>query len=354
MPLVARAIAAAQAAPSIDAVYVSTDDAAIADAARSAGALVVDRPKAIAGDLASSEDALLHAMDVIEASGTEVGTLVFLQATSPFIPADALEASVGRVTSGAEDSVFSAYETHGFLWALRDGGAAGVNHDPAYRPRRQDREAQFQESGAFYVMDAEGFRAARHRFFGRVGLQEVPAISGMEIDTPEELEAARALAPVLGGSEIGPIRGLIMDFDGVHTDDLVTVSQDGTESVTVSRSDGMGLGMLRDAGLPMLILSKERNPVVQARGTKLGVETVNAVDDKVNVVHQWCEQRGIRLSDVAYVGNDVNDVASMQIVGWPVAVPDAHPAALAAARIHLTKEGGRGALRELAQMILSN
>ncbi|MFV0286609.1 MAG: cytidylyltransferase domain-containing protein [Demequina sp.] len=353
VPLVARAVASALDAPGIDAVYVSTDDTAIAAVARAAGAGVIGRPADIAGDLASSEDALLHGLGVLTNQGHDVAALAFLQATSPFIDPDALGRAVARVRDGDEDAVFSAFETHGFLWRVGPDGADGVNHDKSFRPRRQDREAQFQESGAFYVMDAPGFVEARHRFFGTVGLEVVDALAGLEIDDPHELEAARALAPLLSRPRIGAIDALVMDFDGVHTDDLVEVNQEGTEAVTVSRSDGMGLSMLRAAGVPMLILSKERNPVVEARGRKLGIETVYGADDKVNILRQWSELRGFSLSKVAYVGNDVNDVESMASVGWPVTVPDAHPAALAVARVHLTRPGGRGALRELAEMILT-
>nr|WP_236685753.1 acylneuraminate cytidylyltransferase [Demequina oxidasica] len=353
VPLVARAVRTALAAPRIGAVYVSTDDDAIAAAASEAGASIVRRPADIAGDQASSEDAVLHALAAIRAGGASPSTVVFMQATSPFIDADALDDAVARVEDGDEDVVFAAFETYAFLWKPSAAGAQGVNHDHSFRPRRQDREPHFQETGAFYVMDAAGFERHRFRFFGRVGIQEVTAASGLEIDEPAELDMARALAPVLDKPRAIDASALVMDFDGVHTDDRVEVSEDGTESVTVSRSDGMGLGMLRDAGLPMLILSKERNPVVEARGRKLGVETVYGVDEKVNVLRQWCEQRQIPLSSVIYVGNDVNDVSCLEVVGWPVVVPDAHPLAQRAARITLTRNGGRGALRELAEMILA-
>lgn len=353
VPLVARAVRTALACPGIGAVYVTTDDAAIADVARAAGASVVDRPADIAGDLASSEDAVLHALGAIRAAGAEPAVVVFMQATSPFVDADALGRAVARVRGGGEDVVFSAFETFAFLW--RDGakGATGVNHDHSFRPRRQDREPHFQETGAFYVMDVAGFERHRFRFFGRVGIQPVSAASGLEIDEPAELELARAVAPLLDDAPGIDADALVMDFDGVHTDDLVQVLQDGTEAVTVSRADGMGLGMLREAGFPMLILSKERNPVVEARGRKLGVETVYGVDQKVNVLRQWCEQRSIPLSRVIYVGNDVNDVGCLEVVGWPVVVPNAHPLAQRAARITLTRDGGRGALRELAEAILA-
>jgi YrbI family 3-deoxy-D-manno-octulosonate 8-phosphate phosphatase len=353
VPLIARAVRAALAAPRIGAVYVSTDDAVIAEAAREAGAGIVDRPPSIAGDLASSEDAVLHALSTLSERGVDPAVVVFMQATSPFIDSAGLNEAVARVEDGDEDVVFSAYETYAFLWRASTGGAVGVNHDHSFRPRRQDREPHFQETGAYYVMNAAGFRQHRFRFFGRVGLQQVTQASGLEIDDPDELDIARAIAPLMDPTPTIDADALVMDFDGVHTDDSVEVAQTGKESVTVSRSDGMGIGMLRDAGFPMLILSKERNPVVEARGRKLGVETVYGIDEKVNVLRQWSEQRGIPLSRVIYVGNDVNDVGCLEVVGWPVVVPDAHPLAQKSARITLMRGGGRGALRELAEMILA-
>lgn len=355
VPLVGRAILAALAAPSIGAVYVSTDDEEIAAVARQYGASVIDRPASLATDTATSEDALLHALQEIEAAtGTVPTASAFLQATSPFIDSAALERATQRVISGADDVVFSAFETYAFLWRQGDNGAEGVNHDHSFRPRRQDREPHFQETGAFYVMRTEGFLQARFRFFGRVGLEAVPEETAVEIDTPDELEVARSLA---GRTADAPGRAievdaLVMDFDGVHTDDLVTVDQNGVESVRVSRSDGMGIGMLREAGLPMLILSKERNPVVAARGAKLSVEVLQGIDDKATALRGWCEQRGLSLDRVAYVGNDVNDIECLRLVGWPVVVPESSAPVAAHARVVLSKPGGAGALRELAEMIL--
>ncbi|WP_062464897.1 acylneuraminate cytidylyltransferase [Demequina soli] len=353
VPLVARAARAALAAPSIDAVYVSTDDEAIADAARAVGAQVIARPAEIAGDTATSESALLHALDVLEQQGIRPRALAFLQATSPFIDTAALDGAVGEVLAGTYDSMFSAFETYAFLWQRTDAGAAGVNHDHSFRPRRQDREPHYQETGAFYVMDVAGFRERGFRFFGRVGIAEVDASTGVEIDAVHELDLARALAPVVDTREPVDVDALVMDFDGVHTDDTVVVDQHGVESVRVSRSDGMGIGLLRATGLPMLILSKERNPVVAARAAKLGVEVMHAVDDKATALRAWCEDKGLDPARVAYVGNDVNDVPALEIVGWPVVVPDAHGDAARRARVTLTRPGGAGALRELAELILA-
>ena len=245
-------------------------------------------------------------------------------------------------------------ETYGFLWARGADGATGVNHDPARRPLRQEREPHFLETGAFYVMDAAGFRRARHRFFGRISLVEVPERTALEIDTPEQLELARTTAPI--AAERGPDRidvdAVVTDFDGVHTDDTVAVTSDGVEQVRVSRSDGMGVRLLREAGIPLLILSTETNPVVTTRARKLRVYVLQAQDDKAAALRRWAAEQGIPLSRVAYLGNDVNDLPALEIVGWPIAVPDAHPLVIAAARVVLDRPGGAGAVRELAERVL--
>lgn len=355
VPLVGRAVRAALAAPGIDAVYVSTDDAAIAAAAVQHGAQVVERPAELSSDTATSEAALLHALDVLAGEGVRPQVMAFLQATSPMIDSEALGRAVGRVAAGEEDVVFSAFETYAFLWRRGGSGAEGVNHDHSFRPRRQDREPHFQETGAFYVMSADGFRESGFRFFGQVGIEEVPEATALEIDTPEELERARSLAGALATEPTSAIDvdALVMDFDGVHTDDAAIVDEHGTESVRVSRSDGLGLSMLRAAGLPMLILSKERNPVVTARATKLQVEVAQGIDGKADALRRWCSERGLDPARVAYVGNDINDLEAFDVVGWPIAVADAQPAVLARARVVLTRRGGSGALREVAERVLA-
>lgn len=393
VPLIARAVRVALAAERIDRVVVSTDDPEIADAARAAGAEIVDRPAELSGSTASSEAALLHALEHLErrdAAGApapdprgedgedrrrdhERPVTVFIQATSPFIdPAD-LDAAIGRVASGERDVVFSGAATHVFLW--RDDAdadsAIGVNHAASRRLRRQEREPEYLETGAFYVFATDGFRSAGHRFFGRIGIQPVDADHAIEIDELADLERARALAAHVDrglaasarpGSTPGAhgvhgpridVDALVTDFDGVHTDDTVMVDQLGRESVRVSRSDGAGIARLRKAGIPVLILSAEENPVVGRRAEKLGVECAQGVGEKGSVLREWAERRGIRLDRIAYLGNDRGDLPALDLVGWPVAVPDAAAEALAAARHVLTNAGGHGAVRELADLILA-
>lgn len=146
---------------------------------------------------------------------------------------------------------------------------------------------------------------------------------------------------------------LVFDFDGVMTDNRVLVMQDGTEGVMCNRSDGLGVGMLRDSGMPMLVMSKERNPVVEARCRKLNVPFMQGVDDKPLALGGVLRERGLLASHVAYVGNDLNDVACMRMVGISIAVADAWPAAMRAARYVTGRRGGHGAVREVCDWFLA-
>lgn len=358
VPLVVRAIVAAQAAGNIDAIAVSSDGDGILDAARLAGATALRRPESIAGDAATSESALVDALDQWERDGEpRPDVIVFLQCTSPFIDPNALARAVDRVRRGDADVAFAAAPTHAFVWKLRsDGSATGVNHDESFRPRRQDRDAEFVETGAFYVMRADGFREHGHRFFGRVVVEPVPTTTAIEIDDPTDLTIARALAPVVESVSRWPrlddIDALVMDFDGVHTDNSALVDQDGIESVRVDRSDGMGLSILKRASLPMLILSKERNPVVLRRAEKLQIDCIAGCDDKISTLKEWAATGGLTPDRVAYVGNDINDRECLEWVGWPMVVGDAHPDVTPLARCVTSRPGGHGAVREIVDQLV--
>lgn len=356
VPLVARTVGAALAARTVDRVFVSTDSDGIAAVAREAGAEIVERPTDLSGDTASSESAVLHALDAIGALGVaDPDVVVMMQCTSPFTTAADVEGTVTLVTSGAADCAFTAAPTHVFLWKQGADGALAVNHDAAVRPRRQDREQEFVETGAVYAMRTEGFRAARHRFFGRIALHEVAPERALEIDEPADLAVAGALvaATAAGAGAIpSPIAGLALDFDGVLTDNRVVTFQDGSEAVIADRGDGMGVEMLRRAGVPMVVLSKERNPVVAARCAKLGLDCVQAIDDKVTAFKQWMAEQELDPARVIFVGNDVNDVECLQAAGCAVVPADAHPSARAVADVVLMRPGGRGAVRELADLVL--
>lgn len=362
VPLVGRAVRACLDAPLVTHVAVSTDDAAIADAARAAGAEVVLRPAAIAGDTATSESAVLHAMDAHEAvHGTAVDVVLLVQCTSPFLTRDDIDGVARAVADGGADSAVTVAPFHGFVWredgtgGAGDGAGRGVNHDSSFRPRRQDRPQDFLETGAAYAMDAAGFRAAGHRFFGRTALVRTDPARVLEVDDPHDLARARALAPLLDTAALPThedVDAVVLDFDGTQTDDRVLIDADGREIVAVHRGDGLGVARLRRAGLDLLILSTEQNPVVAARARKLQVPVLHGIDRKDIALKQWCDERGIAPERVLYVGNDVNDLPCFDLAGWPVAVANAHDSVRAAARAVTATPGGEGAIREIAAWLL--
>ena len=147
---------------------------------------------------------------------------------------------------------------------------------------------------------------------------------------------------------------VIFDFDGVFTDNKVYVFQDGREAVACNRSDGYGISMLRKTNIPLLVLSAEENPVVAARCRKLQLECLHGIHDKLPALTQWLADRGLDIHQTMYVGNDINDIACMQAVGFPIAVADAYPQVKAVAKLVLATQGGYGAVREVCDLILAS
>ncbi len=356
VPLVARAVRACLAARRLSAVVVSTDDQEIAAVARQAGAVVVTRPLDLAGDTASSEDAVIHALEVLYGSAaSQVDVVVLVQCTSPFTTSQEIDQVVQAVLDGA-DTAFTAARFHGFLWRPEPDGAVAVNHHHKRRARRQERPVELLETGAAYAMRGAGFWAKKRRFFGDIRAVATDPDRVLEIDEPGDLERARALAPLLDTHAGRPGRGdldaVVLDFDGTQTDDRVWVDGEGGERVAVHRGDGMGVAALRRAGIEVLILSTEAHPVVSARAAKLGVECLQGVDRKGEALVAWCAAKKLDPQRVLYLGNDVNDLPCFAEVGWPVAVGSAHPPVRAAARAVTTVPGGHGAVREIASWIL--
>lgn len=356
VPLVVRAIKTAQAAGMVGRVIVSTDSKGYADLCRAAGAEVMMRPPELATNTASSESALLDVLERLQAAGEELPEwLVFQQCTSPFTRPEDIDGLLRRVHEAKADSGFTAVKSHRFLWRVRpDGLGEGINHDKSVRLRRQDCEPEFMENGAVYVLKTDGFLKHKHRFFGKTVLHEVPEYQGFEIDSEEDWQVAeqvfRKMNRAMAASVLPAAPKLVVfDFDGVFTDNRVLVDQDGKESVFCDRGDGMAIEWLRNAGIRGLILSKERNPVVEARAKKVGLPVAQAVDGKAAFLREWCANEGIDLSDVIYLGNDLNDLECFDVVGCSIAVSDAVPQVLEAADLVLSRPGGRGAIRELIE-----
>jgi N-acylneuraminate cytidylyltransferase len=357
-PLIAHTIEAAQKARRVDRVVVSTDDSEIAAIAENFDSQVIMRPSDISGDSAPSESALMHVLDFLKKKeNLRPRLLVFLQCTSPLTLPEDIDGTIQALLDGNADSALAAAPFHYFLWQKdHQGHADGINHDRKTRPMRQQRRNQFLEAGSVYVMTVEGFLIHKHRFFGKTVIYEIPPERCFEIDEPVDLRIADVLMrerqqkmSILLLPE--RIEAVVFDFDGVFTDNRVIVDQNGREAVVCDRSDGMGLSRLKKIGLSVIVLSTEENPVVKERCRKLNITSIQGLKNKKKSLLSWLQEHEINRENVVYLGNDINDIDCLQTVGCSVVVGDAHPDVKQAARLILSKTGGRGAIRELTDLI---
>jgi CMP-N,N'-diacetyllegionaminic acid synthase len=188
-PLIAHSIAHAQAVPGMAAVYVSTDDARIAQVASAYGAQVIERPAELANDTASSESALLHALDDLAARGEpEPDAVVFLQATSPRRRPDDVSRALTAFWEQQADSLFSATPAHGFMWRCNADGPKPMNYDPVHRPRRQDAPVDVIENGSIYIFKPSILRRYGSRLGGKIAVHTMRAEDSFQVDEPWELD----------------------------------------------------------------------------------------------------------------------------------------------------------------------
>ncbi len=363
-PLLVHTLEQALATPAVDRVVVSTDDDAIARRALEHGAEVVRRPAELASDEAPSEDALTDALDQLKDSeGYEPDLVVFLQATSPLRASDDISRAIETLERQGADSLFSACPLHGFVWRRHDARLAALTYDARRRPRRQDIGEDLLENGSIYVFKPWVLRRHDNRLGGKIAVYPMDPLHSFQIDEPADLELFERLLKSFAASapparhaaipDLSGIRLLVLDFDGVLTDNRVVVHQDGSEAVHCDRSDGLGVERLLAGGrVEIAVLSKETNPVVAARCRKLKLPCAQGHDDKLPQLVKMAAERGLGAEQIAYVGNDVNDLEVMAWCGVAIAVADAYPQALAAADLVTRRPGGHGAVREVCDLLL--
>ncbi len=330
----------------------------MASVAKAEGAIVVWRPDSLATAVSSSESAICHAIEVLAADGMAIPDVTLMvQCTSPFIEPEDVDLVVETLVGQCADSCFTAARTHSFLWRQADGGeAVAVNHDPARRLPRQQVDQEFVETGAVYGFRTDAFLRSRTRFVGRTVMAPVDAHRSLEIDEPSDLRMAQLL---VASHTRGPraaripssIRSMVFDFDGVMTDNRAFVFSNGDEGVLIDRGDGQGIKRLSEhSRLELLVLSTETSPVVRRRCEKLGLECISGIADKAPTLLGWLDERSIDAQDCLYVGNDLNDLTCMQLVGFSVAPANAMPEIKEVADLVLTHRGGDGAVRELIDL----
>ncbi len=232
-----------------------------------------------------------------------------------------------------------------------------LNYDPRNRKREQEMAPQYRENGSIYVFKPSILRTTGSRLGGRIAIYEMGALNSFQVDSYEDVELVEwVMSRSVRSSDANwpeHLRLVVFDFDGVMTDNTVTVLSDGSEAVRCDRGDGWGIRQLRELHIPMIVLSTEEDPVVRRRCDKLKLESIQGRGDKEAALRELLTERAIQPESVAYVGNDVNDLGCLRLVGLPVAVGNAHPDVLRASSIVLKRPGGRGAVREFCDVVIA-
>jgi N-acylneuraminate cytidylyltransferase len=359
-PLLVHSIEHSLGSRTVTRTVVSTDDADIAAVSREAGAEVLMRPPELAVDQATSESALEHVVDSLRDSEQyQPDLIVFLQCTSPVRAPDDIDKAIDHLLKTHADSLFSATESTWLLWRAQGVQVSSFNYDYRRRKREQDMTVEWRENGSIYVFRPQVLREHHNRLGGKIVLYRMDYWSSFQVDQPEDLELADWILrrrTHADRSKVLPDRigAVVFDFDGVFTDNRVLVGEDGRESVSCNRGDGLGLDYLRATGLPLLVLSTERNAVVAARCEKLQLECRQGLRDKGAALKDFAAERDIPLSSIVYVGNDLNDRECLSAAGCGILVADAHPLVREFAAITLTRRGGEGAVREVCDLIVQH
>ena len=346
-PLCAWVLRAATASVHIQDVWVSTDSHEIAAVVSGLGlgVRILNRPSYLATDDASTESVMRH-------FAAEVGfdRLVTIQATSPLLETRHLDGGLEAFRAGAFDSMVSGIRVRRFFWS-EDGKA--LNYDPTARPLRQQNSGSIMENGAFYITSRRLLEETGCRLGGRIGVFEMEEETGTELDEPADwavMESwiARSQVPE-PDSRLDRIRVLALDVDGTLTDGAMWYSAEGEVLKRFDTRDGHGLERLRQRGVQVWLLTGENSAIVTARARKLGIsEVFLGVKDKAAALRSLCERYGIEPSEVAYIGDDLNDLPCRDVAGYFVCPADARPEVLACAHRILKARGGHGAVREFS------
>lgn len=372
-PLLAYSIAAAKQSELVTRIIVSTDDDEIAAVARRYGAEVPFlRPEEFAQDATPDLPVFIHALQWLEAQEEYLPELVVhLRPTTPVRPPGSVDDGIRILLEHPEADAVRAVVPSGQnpfkMWQIDENG---VMHNlipvegvaEPYNAPRQHLPKTFWQTGHVDIT-RPGTLLEKHSMTGDTILPLVldPRYT-VDIDTQRDWEQAEWLIqygdlPVIRPKERAynlpeTLKMVVFDFDGVFTDNRVWVNQDGVESVAAHRGDGMGIALLRKAGVPMFVLSTETNPVVAARCKKIHLPVVQGVETKGKVLQKLLDDQGVRGEDVIFVGNDVNDLPCFPLVGCAVVPADAHPSVMEKADLILNTPGGYGAVRELCDLIL--
>lgn len=351
-PLVCWNIEALENCPKVDEIIVATDSDKIEDVVTSRSykkTKVYRRSAESACDTASTESAMLEYIHYAQLPAD--GVFMLVQATSPLTETVHFTEALTMYGKGEYDSILTCVRNYRFFWN-EDG--TSMNYDYKNRPRRQNFSGMLMENGAFYINKVENILESGNRLSGHIGIYEMPEYTATEIDEPddwivlEKLMRKHVLSKRQEQKKV--IKLFLCDVDGTLTDGGMYYSENGDELKKFNTRDGMGFQLLREADIKTGIITSEDTKIVENRVKKLKVDFLyqgKRDGGKLAVAKEICEQLGITLDEVAYIGDDVNCVELLEAVGLKACPADACEEVKAIAGIHvMTKKGGEGCVRE--------
>jgi len=349
-PLCAWVLEAACLSGVFDKVVVSTDSPKIAAVVRGLNLPVeiLNRPTELAIDEASTESVMLHA-----AQELNFDVLATIQATSPLVQSEDFQKAFSLFKSGDYDSLLTAVRTKRFFW--NDDGTP-LNYTPEQRPRRQDFSGSLMENGAFYFTKRSILEHTNCRLGGRTCIYEMAAESAVEIDEQEDWAIVeRALLDRSTQSRhktLKKIKLLAVDVDGTLTDAGMYWSAEGDQIKKFNTRDAKGLELIRKAGVEVAIITSENSPIVTARARKLGIQhCFIGIEKKQQCLEALAYELGVDLAEVAYMGDDINDLDCLNMSGFSACPADAVEAVTAKVQYVSKYAGGMGAVREVCELI---
>lgn len=358
-PLAYWAIEAAINCDHIDKVYVATDSDLIAETIRKIGSeklSVISRSAESASDTASSELALIEFCEQYS-----FDRIFFIQATSPLLSTNDLTGAIKTLDRSNADSILSVVKQKRFIWKYDGDFAVPVNYNYMQRPRRQDYDGYFVENGAFYLSSRDNILKSQNRLCGNISLYEMPEETYYEIDEPadwaiiEDLLLKRSAINNcdLLKAKLQQIKLLATDVDGVLTDAGMYYSESGDELKKFNTKDGKGLELIRNLGIKTAIVTTENTKIVANRAKKLKIDYLfQGCLDKVTILHELSLASGFGLHEIAFIGDDLNDLDALKIVGFSATPNDACKQNKKIVDYVCSAKGGEGCVRELCEMIV--
>ena len=359
-PLVYWTVKAACECKHIDVVYVATDSDKIKEAALKfkeetdvfRKLQIIGRSAESASDTASTESAMLEF-----AAKYSFDNIVLVQATSPLLTSDALDKGFELFGRTDTDSVLSVVRQKRFNWMTDENGIARpTNYDVFHRPRRQEFDGYLVENGAFYITSKEDLLKTKNRVSGRIRAVEMDEDSFFEIDEPSDWLIIEALMKKKGldrQPDLQNIKLVLTDCDGCLTDGGMYYSENGDELNKFNTRDGMAFSILRKCGYLTGIVTGENVELNRHRADKLKLDFyVPGCRNKLEAVRKLCKENNLELSNVLYIGDDINDEELLKAAGYSCCPADAVEKVKRVVNYVSLKEGGAGVVRDIADNVL--